>query len=139
MARTNKRRKWLAGHIHQFFLKYHALVTTQDGGSGITTRYAIVDVTRNMLDLITARLAFIAISAKAFERFQEKGGDKVWLKTTSGSAFHVFAHLAHAHYVHYLASEGTLFQQSLQVFTIKCLVDHAEEPITHIGTITVAY
>src|SRR6266568_4367892 len=138
MARTNKRRGRFAGYIDQFFFKNHTLVTTQYGGSRITTRYAIVDITRNMLDLITAWLAFITISTKAFERFQEKGGNKMWLETTSGSAFHIFAHLAHAHHVHYLASEGTLFQQSLQVFAIEPLVDHAEEAITHIRTITVA-
>src|SRR6266568_8952173 len=139
MAGTNERREWLARHIDQFFLKNHTLVAAQDGGSGITTRYAIVDITRNMLDFITARLAFITISTKPFERFEEKGGNKMWLETTSGSAFHIFAHLAHAHHVHYLASEGTLFQQSLQVFAIERLVDHAEEAITYIRTITVAY
>src|SRR6266702_5091653 len=82
MARTNKRRGWLAGHIDQFFLEDHALIAAQDGSSGITTWYSIVDITRNMLDLITARLAFITISTKAFEGFQEKGGNKMWLETT---------------------------------------------------------
>src|SRR6266571_6094804 len=128
MARTNKRRGWLARHIDQFFLEDHTLVTTQDGGSGITAWNAIADLGRNMLDFIAAWLAFIVCTTETFERFQEEGGDKVWLQTTSGGTLHIFTHLAHAHHVHYLMCQGSLFQEFLQVFAVECLVDHAEEP-----------
>src|SRR5947209_17124352 len=60
------------------------------------------------------------------------------LKPTSSSTLHIFADLAHAYHVHYLACKRTLFQQCLQVLAVKRRIDDLSEFCTYFGLIAIA-
>src|SRR5437660_805582 len=100
MAGANKGGLRLAGNIDQMFFKGYPLITDQDGQASADGAVAGTDYRRHVLDLITIGFAFMDGAAQQRERFQEKGSDKVRLKTAGLGALHVFTDGTNAGNVH---------------------------------------
>ncbi len=80
MAGTNQRRLWLAGYSDTFFFKDDAFIALQNGDSARAQHvHLVTDLQRNASDLVTMRLPLIPLASQAFQRLQEKRGDKMRL------------------------------------------------------------
>ena len=138
MAWADERGLWLARNSDALFLKNDALILAENCGPGVAAGTAIANSGRNILDLVAMWLALKIYATEPLECLQKECGDKMRLQPVGGGAFHLFAYLAHAHHVHHFTSEGTFFQQCLQVLAVKRLVNHMRQLCPHIGAVSIA-
>ena len=138
MARADEGGQRLTLRRHQRLFEGDALVARQHRFADADQTITVAHRSRNVGDLVAARLALLGRSAQAAEGFEEKRLDVVRLQAAGLGTLHIFADAVDAARVHGVMGKGMFFEQVLKLAAVERVIQHRRQAGTHLGLIAVA-